>query len=182
MKNMRCHLCGSDLKIADIKGATFSWKDFNAVKLLVSFNALKCSKCQEILIRGDDATRLDEALEKSIRIQASDFLKIIKCESSLSQKILAKKIGITEVYFSEIIGMKKTVSFHVFNYFKLLSNDVTKLSELDNFEVNYYRLRETSINDYVNKYTCLGRDNIEKLEGDRSFKGMLGDNTSRMYH
>jgi transcriptional regulator with XRE-family HTH domain len=170
MKNTKCHICNSDLKITDIKGTIFPWKDFNFVELLTSFNSLSCQQCGETIISATDTELLDEALENSIRIQTATFLQQIKQTSKLSQKELAKKMGITEVYFSEIISRKKTVSYQIFNYFKLLAKSPNNLNDLNYFERNNskYNLQAAKI-----KFNYLELGKIEQLAKDQHFRGIM---------
>lgn len=184
MKNIKCHLCDSNLEITDIKGTVFPWKEFSYVKLMVSFNTLACPECGEILLKGSEGEKLDTALEKSIRMQTANFLQNIKNTSALSQKQLAKRIGITEVYFSEIISMKKTVSYQIFNYIKILANHPDNLNDLGCFEGNCDRNESIQIPLILTKFTYLEEDDVEQLKYERVFKGMLSDhnNISRVYH
>lgn len=176
MKNMKCPICSKNLKIADIKGSAFPWKDFSFVELLVSFHALSCQNCGEVIIKSSDATVLDEGLEKSIRIQTSEFLQKIKNNAGLSQKELAKKICITEVYFSEVISMKKTVSCQIFNYFKILANNPDNFRELDCFKGKCAQKKQNNILILSKRFPYLDKNTIKQkinTPGNKTFQPIL---------
>jgi transcriptional regulator with XRE-family HTH domain len=179
MKSKKCHLCNNYLVDTNIKGTVFPWKDFSFVELLLDFKALKCQSCGEIMIKGGDAAKLDEALAKSISMQASNFLQTLKQSSKLSQRELAKKIGISDVYFSKIIGMKQKISFQIFNYFKLLAKYPGNLNELNCFEGSC-DFEHYPVQDLIDKFVYVEKERVEELEKERVFKGILSE--SRIIH
>lgn len=180
MKKMNCHICNHQLKQSNICGYVFPWKDFNHVQLLVGFKALLCNKCGEILIQGKDTAELDHALEKSIRIQAANFLLTIKNNLTLSQKALAKKIGLSEVYLSEIVSMKKTVSSQIFNFLKILANNPSTFLDLECFAGKCNELSKSSTAsskesepDMLTIYKYIDKDEIPELQQKTHFESLL---------
>lgn len=183
MKKMNCPICNNKIQLADIKGHVFPWKDFSQVRLLVSFETLSCSGCGEVLLQGRDSMTLDSALEESVRIQAANFLLKVKDESRLTQKALAKKIGISEVYLSEIISKKKTVSSQIFNFLKIMANHPETLADLEAFTGKCgYQTQMNIESDAINKFKYLGEDRIIELQGQRRFERMLGNDVREGAH
>lgn len=131
-----CPVCGGTMSTKNLKGKTMPWKEFTFVDLVIDKEAEVCADCGEVFLRGSEIEELDLCLEKSIRIQIANFLKIIKHESNLKQKDIAKKIGLTEAYLSDLIGKKKTPSYQIFNLIKVLANHPSNLNDLECFMGN----------------------------------------------
>lgn len=193
MKKIHCHICNSEMKLADVKGHVFPWKDFSHVRLLVSFETLVCDGCGEMLLEGSDAKTLDDALEASIREQSSVFLSKIKESSLLSQKKLARKIGLSEVYLSEIMGKKKTVSSQIFNFLKILANHPDVLSDLDSFAGEHraetceaiHLVGAKSIQiaaDLSQQYPYLDEEIIKEKSNQVKFEGLYGCHVRGVVH
>ncbi|MGQ3887858.1 hypothetical protein ACQUW5_02355 [Legionella sp. CNM-1927-20] len=187
MRKFNCPICNNQLKQSNISGSVFPWKDFNHVQLLVSFKALLCSKCGEILIQGKDTAELDQALEKSIRMQAAKFLLTIKKNSMLSQKALAKKIGLSEVYLSEIGSMKKTVSSQIFNFLKILANHPSTLLDLECFTGKSAKQSQSSMANaetlesdiLLVKFQYIGKEKVQELKQKTHFESLLNTTHAR---
>ena len=129
-----CPECKDSLDEINLRHFDLSWKDFKKVRLDSDFPVTGCPGCGEFFLTKGDSKKIDMLLEDSIRKITSDFLGRIKKACSQPQKVIARKIGLTEVYFSELISGKKTPSYQTFNYLKILANHPETLKELDNFE------------------------------------------------
>lgn len=62
----KCHLCGGENKIQNLKNRLFPWRTFGSIRLIVDFKGLACTKCNEVILRGDQCEFLDRALEISV--------------------------------------------------------------------------------------------------------------------
>jgi len=64
----RCGMCGSpDLKLQNIKGSYFPYKDQN-IELLIDQDALVCQNCQNIVFTSSEIQLLDQNLVRSREI------------------------------------------------------------------------------------------------------------------
>ncbi|CZH18394.1 TPA: helix-turn-helix transcriptional regulator [Legionella pneumophila] len=190
MKIMSCPNCQNKLSQKNIIGNSFPWKEFNDVLLLADFDALSCEECGEIILEGKDLVMLDKALEHSIRLKASNFLHNIKQKFNYSQKALARKVGISEVYLSEIISMKKTVSIQIFNLLKILANNPDTMKDLDTFlgsnegQTKHAQqcYPEETLQVLSEKYKYLDEVDIRSLQNIKHFDNILSSDTERRIH
>lgn len=122
---MRCGACGNqDLERLNVNGILKTpWKDYPVVHLTKDLELWHCSKCGENPYEGADPARVDEAVEASVRDQASQFIDIIRSKTDLSMEEIARRIGISPEYLSTIRTQKKTPSFTVWNVLKAIATD-----------------------------------------------------------
>jgi len=63
---MKCFECGLNLETVNLKGRTFSWKQYEVV-LTEDMFVKGCPKCEEFGLRGGEQfEEFDEKLEKSL--------------------------------------------------------------------------------------------------------------------
>ncbi|OFZ18046.1 MAG: hypothetical protein A2Z20_08005 [Bdellovibrionales bacterium RBG_16_40_8] len=119
-----CGNCGSkNIKAVDYEGQSMPWKDYRAVLLTETFEALQCQKCNELILNAKQARSLDAVVESAITHQINIFIKMILQREHCTQIDLASHLGITEVYLSEIKSGKKIPRFQTFNFLKTLALD-----------------------------------------------------------
>jgi hypothetical protein len=125
MIKLRCGGCGNrELERKNMRGVLRSpWKDYPFVFLTKDLELWHCPKCNETPYESGDPDRVDEAMEASIRDQASQFIDIIKGKAGCSIEEMANRIGISPEYLSSIRSQKKTPSFTVWNVLKVIASD-----------------------------------------------------------
>ncbi|XGC79835.1 hypothetical protein ACES2L_10885 [Bdellovibrio bacteriovorus] len=160
------------MKLTNIIGSIFPWKDFPEVELQFEYHALKCNGCGEMLLSTTQIKEIDELLERSIRKQLSENIEHLKKVSGLKQKTLAKKLGLTEVYLSEMISAKKTPSLQMFNYFKLLTLHPEHVNLLNKFTCDIDQKPEPKSN-LIQLYPYLTQEDIERIPQKSSFINIL---------
>ncbi len=181
-KLINCPACGNGLEIKSLKGRTLPWKQFPYIDLSEEFSTQSCSNCGEIFLKSTEATKLDVALENSVRNQTALFLQNIKENSALNQRALAKKLGLTDVYLSELISKKKTPSYQFFNLLKLVSNNRAALKELDSFKGKTSSHSQTAVvMTVVKKFRHIKESEVETISSDTSFVNPLSS-LSRSLH
>jgi len=131
--NYKCPECGGQLRDTNLKGQFFPWKDFPQVVLLSDFFAPQCEHCREIIFKGSQLRSLDEALEASVRERMASNIAALKEKFSETQKDMARKIGVSKEYFSELVSQRKSASLVLFNLFKVLSVFPSAYHCLDSF-------------------------------------------------
>jgi len=131
---LRCGECGErKFKRQNVKGKfSAPWRDFPCAYLTKNLDLLICGNCDNYAIIDDDADKMDVAMDASVRDQTSQFIDVIKSKADISSIKLASIIGITPEYLSMIYNAKRTPSFQVWNFLKLVATDPVKLTaELD---------------------------------------------------
>lgn len=128
---IRCGECGNrDLERRNMKGVLKTpWKDFPTVYLTKDLELWHCPRCGNTPYEGHDPERVDEAVEASVRDQASQFIDIIRSKADLSMEELARRIGISREYMSGIRSQKRTPSFTVWNVLKAIATDPKAMIE-----------------------------------------------------
>lgn len=122
---LRCGNCGNRaLERLNFNGVLKThWKDYPLVHLTTDLELWHCPKCDETPYESGDPARVDEALEASVRDQASQFIDIIRSKANYSTERLARSIGITPEYLSSIRSQKRTPSFAIWNVLKAIAAD-----------------------------------------------------------
>ena len=122
---MRCGKCGNrELERRNMNGILKThWKDYPIVHLTKDLELWHCPKCGETPYEGRDPKRVDEAVEATVRDQASQFIDIIRSKADCSVEELATRIGVTPEYLSTIRSQKRTPSFAVWNVLKAIATD-----------------------------------------------------------
>lgn len=131
---LRCGECGDrKFERKNVKGQfSAPWRDFSRAYLTKDLNLLICGNCGNYAIVDDDAKKIDESIESSIRDQAAQFIDIIKSKTGISSATLAFTIGISPEYLSTIYNQKQTPKFQLWNLLKVIAGDPVKLiAELD---------------------------------------------------
>ena len=167
-----CPECKVSLDKINLCHSELSWKDFKNVTLNSDYLVTGCSECGEFFLSKGDSKKIDELLEGSIREMTSQFVGRIKKTCKEPQKVIAKRIGLTEVYLSELISKKKTPSYHIFNYLKVLANHGEVLKDLDSFEGR----TKTTLNDLKKlskKFKYLKDNEIPKYAEQYQFENTL---------
>jgi DNA-binding transcriptional regulator YiaG len=131
---LRCGECGErKFHRQNVRGKfSTPWRDFPRAYLTKDLSILVCAQCNNYAIAGDDAERMDLAMNASVCDQASQFIEVIKAKANITGIKLASLIGITPEYLSMISNGKRTPSFQVWNLLKIIATDPVKLTtELD---------------------------------------------------
>ncbi len=131
LSNKRCGGCGAKAYARkNVKGWRDSpWKDFPGVLLTVDLVLWACRECGETASGPGDPERTDEAVEASVRDQASQFLDIIKSKSGLSFEEMARRLGVAPSWLSSIRSKKVTPSFQLWNVLKVVAIDPKLMTE-----------------------------------------------------
>lgn len=120
-----CSSCGSsNLALCDILGRSFSFRDFEKVKITVpGVKLVQCHDCNEIHLNRklNDAEALDQAIRKSLKDQVSCLIRQITRSAGISQTDLASRIGITASHLSRIKSGSEVPSFKTYNFLKVLA-------------------------------------------------------------
>lgn len=95
------------------------WKDFPSVFITEDFYVWRCNHCQAEASAAGSGAEADAAIERSLRNQTAQFLEVIKSRSGLSYEEIARRIGVSPPYLSNLKGQKKTPSFAVWNVLKM---------------------------------------------------------------
>lgn len=121
---MRCGECGSkNIKIRNVAGKTFRWKDFSKVTLSQKLELNVCQECENVILLLADGEKLDTAIEASVFEQVRLAISAIKENQGCDQKDIAERLGISPEYLSEIKNGRQTPSFQLFNFLKTLALD-----------------------------------------------------------
>lgn len=131
---LRCGECGErKFERKNVKGQfSAPWRDFSRAYLTKDLSLLTCGGCGNYAIIDDDAKKIDESIEASIRDQAAQFIDIIKSRTGISSVKLASLIGVSPEYLSTIYNQKLTPKFQLWNILKITASDPVKLTkELD---------------------------------------------------
>ncbi len=132
LNNKKCGECGHQgYERRNLKGkGAFPWKDFPVVYLTQDLELWVCGKCGNRAVLRGDSQKTDEALEASVRDQISQFIDIIKSKSGLSLEEISHKTGISYTYLSTLRNKKRTPSFQVWNYLKMIAGKPKEMLEL----------------------------------------------------
>lgn len=183
-RKTKCLACGGNLSVENLKGTVMPWKEFPFVEINTDFEIPRCVECGEEFLNSSEMKVLDGLIETSIRDKTSAFILMIKEKVRLSQKIIAKKIGLTEVYLSELIGKKKTPSYQVFNLLKIIANHNEALDDLNCFQGLCSQF-SVSLEDnrMVSKFHYMRLEEITVLtsESNRAFDYIFSDNSGRLH-
>ncbi|MCX6128100.1 MAG: hypothetical protein NTX25_03430 [Proteobacteria bacterium] len=101
-----------------------------------------CGNCGNYAIIDDEAEKIDQAMEASVRDQASQFIDIIKSKADITAIKLSELVGVTPEYLSMLSNQKNTPSYRTWNMLKLIATDPKKLTqELDpNWDIRKEKL------------------------------------------
>ena len=151
LTNKRCGECGEKTySRKSIKGLwQKTWKDYPCVFLTRELDLWVCASCGSHAVTPQDAEKIDQAIEGSIRDQTSQYLEIIKAKSGLTFEQIAIRIGRGPTYISSLYNKKKTPAFGLWNQLKSAAIDpVGEMGRLDpNLDIfkNNLLLRASSV-------------------------------------
>ena len=131
---LRCGECGErKFEEQNVRGKfSAPWRDFPRAYLTKDLLLPICANCGNYAIVDDEAERMDETMEASVRDQASQFIDIIKSKADVTAVKLASLIGVTPEYISMLSNRKNTPSYQIWNMLKLIATDPKKITtELD---------------------------------------------------
>lgn len=94
------------------------------------FYVWRCNHCQAEASAAGSGAEADAAIERSLRNQTAQFLEVIKSRSGLSYEEIAKRIGVSPPYLSNLKGQKKTPSFAVWNVLKMCAKDPDMIKDV----------------------------------------------------
>lgn len=130
--NRRCGECNNrGFTLVKIHGIwERPWRDFPSVYLTEDFHVWRCNHCQAEASEAGSGAEADIAIERSLRNQTSQFLEVIKGRTGLSYEEIAKRIGISAPYLSNLRTEKKTPSFSIWNMLKMSAKHPEILKEV----------------------------------------------------
>lgn len=165
-----CGGCGSkDIKIINLKGRTFPFKNFSAVELTKDIKAPTCESCGEIFLQLGKGEDFDYLLLESIKDKTSEYIITLLRNTGMAQKELSTILDVSEAYLSDLKNKKKDkpVGKSLFNLIKLLVNDPARVHELDkDAKRSFWRSRYSynpepcKSSDYVTIKTYKGLDHF----------------------
>lgn len=117
----KCGNCGSKkVESKDQYSKGFPFRDYPLVFLETNLKIKECLDCGELVISLKDSKNLNEAILNSINININKYINIFK-ERGIKQKELAKILGVSPEYLSEIKSGRKQPAFLLFNFLKTLA-------------------------------------------------------------
>lgn len=133
---MTCGECGSkNIKKQNVNGRIFRWKDFSSIKNTQDLELLVCDDCQNIITRSGEGQLIDEAIKASISSQVNLAINKIKSINKCEQKEIARRLGVTPEYLSEVKNGKSVPSFQFFNFLKTIALDERRAFDIANPEI-----------------------------------------------
>lgn len=162
----RCGECGSsDISIKNIKGQHFLFKEYRKVPLLEDYSVRVCNNCGNSILSNKNIWELNELLEKSIRILVEKSIaEIVEC-NDLKQMDVAKMLGQTPQYISNMKSGTKLPSFATLSLLKIYSKYPSIMEEFTGFKA---RCHVTPV--FIE---------TTKLENDTSLKWHIDRSNSR---
>ena len=125
LTNKRCGECGEkSYQLMTISGQWQKvWKDYPSVFLTQNLELWVCTSCKSHAITPGDATKIDKAIEASIRDQTRQFLVRIKEQTKLNYGEIARRLGYKPSYISSLKKMNLTPAFKLWNQLKAVTFD-----------------------------------------------------------
>ena len=124
---MTCGECGSKKIVRQsVVGRVFRWKDYSSVLNTYPLELKVCGNCQNIITRAGEGELIDTAIKASIAQQINLAISKIKSINNCDQKEIARRLGVTPEYLSEVKNAHSTPSFQFFNFLKTLAIDEKK--------------------------------------------------------
>lgn len=123
MKNKpsRCGNCGSPkIELIEVDGP-FPWRDFPAVYLVEPLKMLVCRECGERISRYHQRGEIDEAIHSTLKRRVVHYIDEVITREGCLQAELAKRLGATPEYLSEIKSGRKIPSFSFYTLLKLFA-------------------------------------------------------------
>lgn len=120
------------VEIGNLKGSLFKWKGLHPIKIGENFNTKICTSCGDFSIKRKDVGKFDEIISHSVTRVTVELLETIAEVTKASDRLIAKKIGITPQYMSEIKTGKKLPSSTLFSLIKLSALHVEDFFKLEN--------------------------------------------------
>lgn len=173
-----CPCCEISLEKQNLNGMSMPWKDFPEVLVMKDIFIWSCPSCGEHIIKSNDMSMLDDILENVIKDETYQILHELKEKTGLNQKKLAIQIGVSEVYFSKLIGKKTIPSFEKFSYLRLLLQNPDYLFEKIIVGAKL-KQNQNNVDNVIEleKFKHLKENDKKKYVREKKFKGML-DNKS----
>lgn len=168
MNKLRCPECSGELGSINLKDRLLRWKDYPGVCVTDNLTVLGCKNCSHFSLSPKEATALNEILKKTISSNISLFLNSIKAESGVSQKEIAKKLSLSEVYISQLAGAKTIPSFALYNLLLLLAESPNKILDLGSITPGLSEKKSTCSRSNYSKFTYIREDEFAKLTPSQS--------------
>lgn len=137
LSNKHCGECGAKEYSKQIIHGKWNkpWKDFPSVFLTRELELWVCGSCGSHAITPGDSSKIDKAIEDSIRSQAGQFLEIIHSKSGQTYESIAHRLGYSSAYISSLKNNNKTPSFRLWNQLKSIA--IAPKSELEKLDPDY---------------------------------------------
>ena len=125
----RCGECGERrLALKTVRSEFKSpWRDYPLAFVTCDLNLWVCGSCKNYVLIGGDAANIDNAMDKSVRDQASQFIDIIRSKTGLTSGQVAELVGVSPQHLSSIHSGKIRPSFSTWNFLKVMATDPVSL-------------------------------------------------------
>lgn len=148
---MTCGECGSkNITRQSVKGRCFRWKDYSSIKNSQDLNLLVCNSCQNIITKAGEGVLIDNAIKASITEQITLAITKIKSIKKCEQQEIARRLGSTPEYLSEVKNGHTIPSFQFFNFLKTMALDDGRAFETANpdiqIEIDYKVAMSSKLN------------------------------------
>lgn len=116
MAKLRCGECGSlNITLRNMVGEKFPYRNYPNIELKKDCDLNVCSDCGNIIYYSEDIDSLEALLLESANMQAKEYVNELKVMLKMNQKDLAKHLGLSEVYLSQIMSLRAPLEYKVFN-------------------------------------------------------------------
>lgn len=133
---MTCGECGSkNITRQNVKGRNFRWKDYSSIKNSQDLDLLVCNSCKNIITKAGESVLIDNAIKASITEQIVLAISKIKSINKCEQQEIARRLGNTPEYLSEVKNGHSIPSFQFFNFLKTMAMDDRRTFEAANPDI-----------------------------------------------
>lgn len=132
LERLRCGECGHrGLIVVEQKGRyARPWKAFPRVHLQVPLELPSCPQCGNVVPLGDDAARVDAAMETSTKMMAATLISTVLEDCGITARELARYLGITPEYLSALSTQKKAPSFQLYQMLLIIRKHPEVIGDL----------------------------------------------------
>ena len=139
----RCGECGStNIVLRSAKGKFFPYKDHRRVPLLYDYQTRTCSNCENIILSNKDIWEINELLAKSISVLAKNSIKDITYLNDVSQIDVAKMLGQTPEYISNLKSGNKVPSYSTLTLMRIYAKYPAIMEEFTGFKARQFMVSE----------------------------------------
>lgn len=133
---MTCGECGSkNITKKNVKGRIFRWKDYASVKNTQNLQLCVCENCENIITKAGESQLIDDAIKASITDQIVLAITKIQTVNKCEQKEIARRLGVSPEYLSEVKNGHSVPKFQFFNFLKTLALEGRPAFEIANPDI-----------------------------------------------